>query len=163
MMRITFIFTFLLSLLICSCSSNSPEQRYKKGPWAGPFGTQMGLSKEQIEQYTLLTSIDSDGQTFTGKALPIDYGLKFDQIIYNINAVEGLCALTLVSSSDEDTAAIRFKIEEDYGKPTLERPGKYVTWDKKAVIPPLLIVINYEAGHNLIKIFFPNADRCRLI
>lgn len=163
LMRITFIFTFLLSLLVSSCSSHSPEQQYKKGPWSGPFGTQMGLSKEQIEQYTLLANIDSDGQTFAGQDLPNNYGFKFDEIRYSINSIEGLCALSLVSSSDDDTAKIRQKIEETYGKPTIERTGKYVTWDKKSVIPPLLIVINYETNHNLIKIFFPNADRCHLI
>lgn len=164
-MQIRFIFTItiLLSLLMTACNNNSPTQQYMKGPWSGPFGTQMGLTKQQIEQYTMLAEVGTDGQTFAGQEVPNNYGLKFDSVVYSINSIEGLCALSVVSKSDKDTATLRQKIEDTYGKPTIERPGKYVTWDKKNLRPSILIAINYIPNGNVIKVFYPNADRCKLL
>lgn len=159
-MRIAAIFVIFLALFGCT---NKAEKQYQTGPWKGPFGTQMGITKQQIERYTILAGIDSDGQTFAGQALPDNYGINFDRIIYRINSVEGLCALSLTSSSDDDVALIRQYIEKVYGNPTIERVNKYVTWDKKNMLSSPVIVINYAKGNNLIKIFYPNYDRCKLL
>ncbi|AWM80161.1 hypothetical protein DKL61_07195 [Gammaproteobacteria bacterium ESL0073] len=164
-MQIKFVFTItiLLSLLMTACNNNSPKQQLMNGPWSGPFGTQMGLTKQQIEQYTTLAEIGTDGQTFAGQEVPNNYGLKFDSVVYSINSVEGLCALSLMTKSDEDIGILRQKIEDVFGKPTIERPGKYVTWDKKNLKPTILIAINYIPNGNVIKVFYPNADRCKLL
>ncbi len=161
-MRITLIFTMILVTLV-ACSSTSPEKRYQMGPWDGLFGVQMGITKEQIERYSPLAGLGNDGQTFAGNALPNSYGYQFESIVYTINSIEGLCALSVVSTNDDDTAQIRYKIEDLYGKPTIERPNKYVTWDKKNMTPAAVIVINYAPNNNVIKVFYPNADRCRLL
>lgn len=156
------IITILLSL-IAGCNSNSPRQQFVKGPWSGPFGTYMGLTKQQIEEYTTLAEVGTDGQTFAGQDVPNNYGLKLDSVVYSINSVEGLCALSLVIKNEEDIGILRQKIEDTFGKPTIERPGKYVTWDKKNLRPSILIAINYIPNGNIVKVFYPNADRCRLL
>lgn len=162
-MRMKFIFTILISLLMSACHTNSPQQQVMNGPWRGPFGTQMGLTKEQIEKYTQLAEIGTDRQTFAGREVPEGYGLKYQSVVYSINSIEGLCAMSVVVKSDEDTAILRQKIEGLYGKPTIERPGNYVTWDKKNLTPQVLIAINYIPDANVIKVFYPNADRCKLL
>lgn len=162
-MRIILVFTIALTTLIACSNSNSPEKRYKIGPWNGPFGTQMGITQKQIERYTPLAAVGNDGQTFAGKDVPENYGFQFDSVVYSINSIEGLCALSVVSANDLDTASIRLKIEDLYGKPTIERAGRYVTWDKKHMMPEVVISINYAPNHNVIKVFYPNADRCKLL
>lgn len=162
-MRITVTFTLLLILLVGCSGNSSPEKMYQTGPWNGLFGVQKGITKEQIGRYTTLAEVGTEKQNFAGMVLPIDYGLKFDSIIYTINSVEGLCAVSVVSKSDNETAMLRKKIEEIYGNPTIERPNRYVTWDKKNVSPTVVIVINYAPDNNLIKIFYDNYDRCSLL
>lgn len=162
-MRTLLVFTIILTTLVACSNNNSPEKRYQIGPWNGLFGTRMGITKEQVERYTALAEVGNDGQSFAGRGLPVSYGYQFESIVYTINSVEGLCALSVVSSSDEDTRQIRHQIEELYGKPTIERPNKYVTWDKNNMDPAAVIVINYAPYNNIIKVFYPNADRCRLL
>lgn len=161
-MRLTIVFAIVLSFIVGCSNSSSPEKNYKTGPWNGLFGLQKGLTKEQIGNYTSLAEIGSEKQNFAGATLPIDYGVKFDSIIYTINSIEGLCAISLVIKNDNDLAIVRNKIEEFYGNSTIERPGQYATWDKQNVSPSAVIAINYAYNDNLIKIFYDNYDRCKL-
>lgn len=161
-MRIVTVLIALFSLVVAGCSYNSQQQKYRNGPWDGPFGTQAGITKQQIERYTNLSVIDTDEQIYRGMALPNDYGLKLYNITYVINSIEGLCAVFLESDSDEDIALLRNYFEATYGKPTIERKDKYVTWDNKNLIASPVLVINYAPDRNIVKVFYPNYDRCKL-
>lgn len=159
-MRLTIAFTILLASIV-GCSS-SPEKNKKIGPWNGLFGVQKGLTMEQIRRYTSLAEVGTEKQNFIGETLPINYGIKYDSIVYTINSVEGLCAVSLIIKNDNDMSILRNKIEEIYGNPTIERAHKYATWDKQNINPSVVIAINYAYDHNLIKVFYDNYDRCKL-
>lgn len=148
-------------LLLVGCTSSQPAKYYNQlGPWNGPFGTRQGLTYEQLLKYGSMKVLDVDKQRYLSDNVPDNYGISFSKIVYNINSIEGLCAISLTDGTSEQAALIKQKLEDHFGKPSIDKPA-FTSWDANRVpgqkLPSIII------KGNEVKVFYSNADRCHLL
>jgi hypothetical protein len=116
-----------LAGLISGCSD--------EGPWDGPAGTKMGLSKAQIEKYAVLEARGSDGseaRVFNSKQAP-SLEPQADTYLYIFSHDDKLCGIAMhFSAVRKEGWPLIQQLKAKYGEPTKdEQAGWRVTWSKK--------------------------------
>ena len=117
----------VISMALLGCSDD--------GPWSGPGGTKMGISKEQIEKYSVLELVaknDAGTAMYSSKQAPSMFS-GADSYEYVFSPKGQLCMLQMrFESVKSTTSPIMLDLKTKYGMPVKDSAVPWgVVWSSE--------------------------------
>jgi hypothetical protein len=140
-------------------------------PWDGPFGVQMGLSREEIGAVVELTPQYGVPNEYSAKTAPRP-NQGFVNYVYQIAPGAGLCRVRSETpygprkATDRSFEAFYQRLTRKYGKPSAETENKSAVWAKGALPKDvrsitLAVATTFTAGSAVqLSYRFRNSSSC---
>lgn len=114
----------LVAMIACAALSGCSDE----GPWGGPAGTKMGLSKDQIQKFAVLELAGENkagAKMFSSKQAP-SMSLEADLYEYVFSDDDRLCMIQLrIDNVGKTHSPLMLELKNKYGLPAKD-PG--VDW-----------------------------------
>lgn len=162
---------FLTVCVLAGCVLASSAQAQTKR-WDGPFGVQMGLSKEELNGSVPLAPQYGVPNEYVSKSAPRP-NQGFVTYVYQIAPGAGLCRVRSETKfaqprdTDRSFEALHARLSRKYGKPARQVANRSAIWENRSNMPKdvrtitLAVAKRVTAGTAVQLIFgFRNAASC---
>lgn len=133
-------------IVVIACSVIGLTACSDEGPWEGPGGTKMGISKAQVEKYAVLEKGGSNnvGAVMYSSRQAPSMKAEADTYDYVFSSSDSLCMIQMhFNSVRKTTSPLMQRLKEQYGMPVKDDKVEWgVIWSGE----------KYKLGNDLIEI-----------